>query len=74
MAKAAIVSLDFDTGEMLNTIYSTEDGFDNPSQSAFNALHRYRPDFPNMHFAIIEDADAKQIRVDCTLRHLGIED
>ena len=72
MARAAVVSINLTTGEMYHTIYSTDEGFENPSQAALNMRERIRADFPEMNHGIIEDDEAKEIRVNRTLEAMGI--
>lgn len=76
MAKAAAVSIDLDTGEMLHQTFDTEDGIDNPSLYAqmFATDPKILADFPTHRFAIVEDEEAKAIRVKATLKRFGMEE
>ena len=70
-AKAACVSVNFETGETLSQIFSGED-VDNPSAYAQAFCESVRDDFPGCVWALVENEGAKAIRVAETLRRMGI--
>ncbi len=58
--KAALISLDWKTGETLSTIFTKEDGYENPVLNARGLKESIKHDFPDCDWTIIADEEASK--------------
>lgn len=73
IGKAALVSINFETGEQLHTIF-TEEYEPNPVQSCWDLKTSLAPDFPDAHFSVIANERAKEIQSQSILEALGVRE
>lgn len=59
--KAALVSLNWDTGETLSTVFKKEDGYENPVLNCRNLKESIQHDFPDCEWEIFADQEARDI-------------
>lgn len=58
--KAALISLNWETGETMSTIFTKEDGYENPVLNARGLMASLKPDWPDCDWTIIADKEASE--------------
>lgn len=71
--KAAVISINFDTGEVMHTIFRESDGIVDPVRTCENFRASVGDDFPHLEHHIIANERAREIAGDARMqRWFGI--